>query len=1255
MKKNLLNKLWLRIGMIVAIMTTALTASAAEEVYSTCLFGAGYNQQSVGSYTATWTTTNGDFTWSIVNGNNNNNGWAFVKFGRKNYASVGAIITEAAYPVAITKVDLTIDALTASNVNSIKLYTSADNSAWTEAGSFSKATGTQTVDLASPATSLYYKIEFDCASGSANGLVTVSKVEYYYNTGGAIAPSITAADVDIAYSATGGEVAYTINNGVTGGTLSAATTAEWITLGTATSTTVPFTCTANDGAERTATVTLTYAYGSESVTKDVTVTQAANPNGPGSEANPYTVAQARAAIDANTGLTEVYATGIVSAIPTAWSTQYNNITFNFVDATGDEVFLQAYRCGSTDAADASTVAVGDIVVVKGNLKKYNSTYEFDQGCQLVSLTKPVVSVEAPTFNPEAGTYAEAQSVILSCATEGATIYYTTDGTEPTTGSSLYTAGTDISVSTTTTIKAIAVKGSDESSVASATYFICSATSPYTVAQALDFPEYPANGVYVHGIVSTAPTQTPTSNGELTYYISDDGAATNQLEVYKGKGLEQAAFTAQDDLQVGDIVTVYGNVQVYGSTIEFGTGNYLVSFEHPVSTDPVIIAENATIAYDITYYELMYEIQNPVEGTVLAASTEATWITSVTPSTKSFDRVMIECEANEGADARTATIVLTYGTVTKEVTLTQEAYSAPVEDYVTLPYSWEGGPKADLLDETGVTAYGLGSDYAASNAPYRVKFDTTGDYIQFKTNERPGVVTIGVKMLGGADASSIIVQESADGETFADLQTLTISGAQNSILTLKTTTAFAETTKYIRLSFDKGSNVGVGPISIDQYGEIVLDDYILSIANPENVTITVSYDDVVLQNGENEEVTEGTEVSVVVVPNEGYDFESLTIAGEEEGQTVTPTELDGVYTFTMPAFNVTINATVVEHVEVVTADYVLATSITSGKRYVIASGTGDGTVQVMGNQASNNRPAVAATITDGVLSVSEEYEFVIEDATIGEAVGYSIYDEDVPGYLYAASSSANHLKTQATNDNNGIWRITFDAETGAATVIALGENTHEIMRYNSGNTLFSCYTSGQQPVYFFEKVEEAPLVQTVTVSDAGYATMVAVADLAIPADVPVEVFTAKINGSYATLTAVTAGVPAGAAVVVKASAGEYNFPYTTDNVAELTDNDLVGATEDVVADGSQYVLANGTNGVGFYKATPNSTIKAGKAYLLIVGGGNVKNFYGFEDDATAIEMVNGQSSMVNEIYNVAGQRLQKMQRGINIVGGKKILK
>ncbi|MDR9831052.1 FN3 associated domain-containing protein, partial [Vibrio sp. FNV 38] len=57
-----------------------------------------------------------------------------------------------------------------------------------------------------------------------------------------------------------------------------------------------------------------------------------DPNAPGSLNNPYTVAEARAAIDAGTGVNGVYATGIVSEIVDPYSTQFHNVTFNMVDA-----------------------------------------------------------------------------------------------------------------------------------------------------------------------------------------------------------------------------------------------------------------------------------------------------------------------------------------------------------------------------------------------------------------------------------------------------------------------------------------------------------------------------------------------------------------------------------------------------------------------------------------------------------------------------------------------------------------------------------------------------------------------------------------------------------------------------------------------------------------------------------------------------------------------------------------------------------
>lgn len=164
------------------LLGIGVNAWSAETPYKTLTFSAATNGESIGSYTKTWTATIDDFTWSLSNFNNNNNKWDYVKCGRKDIESVGAITTVSPIDEAITKVAITIDAITASNVNTIKLYTSSDNSVWTEAGSYDKSKGTQTVTLTSPTANLYYKIEFDCASGSGNGLVTVSKVEYYYSS-----------------------------------------------------------------------------------------------------------------------------------------------------------------------------------------------------------------------------------------------------------------------------------------------------------------------------------------------------------------------------------------------------------------------------------------------------------------------------------------------------------------------------------------------------------------------------------------------------------------------------------------------------------------------------------------------------------------------------------------------------------------------------------------------------------------------------------------------------------------------------------------------------------------------------------------------------------------------------------------------------------------------------------------------------------------------------------------------------------------
>lgn len=175
-------------------------------------------------------------------------------------------------------------------------------------------------------------------------------------------------------------------------------------------------------------------------------------------------------------------------------------------------------------------------------------------------------------------------------------------------------------------------------------------------------------------------------------------------------------------------------------------------------------------------------------------------------------------------------------------------------------------------------------------------------------------------------------------------------------------------------------------------------------------------------------------------------------------------------------------------------------------------------------------------------------------------------------------------------------------------------------------------------------------QTVVVSEAGYATVVAEQALDFTG-LDVQAFTCEAKETYVHLDPITI-VPAGTAVVVKAAAGSYDVPVTTEAGAEQY-NDLVAATEAFVADGTQYILADGAEGVGFYKATPETTIAAGKGY--IVKASSVKAFYGFDaDDATGISGINAADENA-VIYNVAGQRLSKAQKGINIINGKKVLK
>ena len=143
----------------------------------------------------------------------------------------------------------------------------------------------------------------------------------------------------------------------------------------------------------------------------------------------------------------------------------------------------------------------------------------------------------------------------------------------------------------------------------------------------------------------------------------------------------------------------------------------------------------------------------------------------------------------------------------------------------------------------------------------------------------------------------------------------------------------------------------------------------------------------------------------------------------------------------------------------------ASELVAGANYLIVAHHDDFGTLAMGYQKSNNRNAVvvaesgdAITVTLGTdpTSATDVFQF-----TLGGSTGaWTFFDEVKGGYLYAASSTGNQLKTQTTLDANGQWSITFNND-GTAEVVAQGENTRNNMRFNpntaNGDPLFSCYS------------------------------------------------------------------------------------------------------------------------------------------------------------------------------------------------------
>lgn len=197
-------------------------------------------------------------------------------------------------------------------------------------------------------------------------------------------------------------------------------------------------------------------------------------------------------------------------------------------------------------------------------------------------------------------------------------------------------------------------------------------------------------------------------------------------------------------------------------------------------------------------------------------------------------------------------------------------------------------------------------------------------------------------------------------------------------------------------------------------------------------------------------------------------------------------------------------------------------------------------------------------------------------------------------------------------------------------------------------------------FFLTEYEET----AVTVSDVDWATMYLGYAVYIPEGVNAYTVTGVESG-YVTLTQLEGVIPANTGVLLE-NAGEYTFKKAAKDPAAIAENLLRGSVANTYVEGTAYVLS-AKNGVGLYKATLNKNAEggegdthflnnAGKAYLVLPAEAEAPAMFSFGRGEGTTGIDNAQLAIDDvAIYDLAGRRVQTMEKGIYIVNGKKVIR
>ena len=888
----------------------------------------------------------------------------------------------------------------------------------------------------------------------------------------------------------------------------------------------------------------------------------------------------------------------------------------------------------------------------------------------IQLYREVVADElaAPEISGNANFVGSTEVTIT--AAEGASIYYTTDGTEPTTASTPYSAA--FTINATTTVKAIAVLDGKTSGVASKTF-----TAIASVASIAEFNELDDNEVRAFSTSLVAVGQ----SGSYLY--------------------------AQDN-EKG--ILIYGNTgQTYakGAVIPAGFSGKKTTFKDlPELTEPSGF-EASSETVEVTPIEITPAQVNADNFARYAVIRGAT----VSESTITVDDEQIALYSGRFNVA-----------LPEDLSKTYDVYGicGKYNDFQFMPLEFVEVQAEAVPDYYLVGSFNMeGDNWITDDENYKFTKQAAGGYkladvtlpdnVEFKiVKKENGSITAWLggasneatyRINGGWHTDMPLAEKDAAGEDAKNFSmaaggvcTLTISDDMKLTVdkqpSMAISASFNNWGKTAMTASDEGWTAEIELTEAGEFGfkdewnnwkggngTAITDDNLgteLTLANNGNFNIpagkwtlnvnaerttlvvdrvyaehaiTIASD--VVNGTVATDVTaakKGTVVTITATPAQGYTLEAITVTGEDN-TAIEVTEGK----FTMPDQPVTVSATfktfeyAQQFKKVTSLDQLVA-----GKQVLIV-GTANDAVYVMGAQTSNNRTGVAienATTLPATIQYNSDYAPMVLGKS-GE--NYTFFDPIEAGYLYAASSSKNHLRTEASLDDNGKAALVMSEEDKSFTVTFQGENTRNIMRFNAnnGSPIFSCYASGQQPVYFYVESDGTATYALEGVrftQDNKYATWFGDKDLALPEGVSAYVVSG-VSGEEATISAIEY-IPANVGVILECATPNESDLVTTEydgtpiDIASL----LQGSLESTEI-GNGYVLYNDE-----FVLTSAGTLAAHRCYLpkQNAAGAPERLRIGASGVVTAIDDVNAARVAAVKYVSVTGQVSDRPFNGVNIV-------